>query len=564
MATKLLSIEEIMTGVTTASIELDKGSSQIQELRKAQASASERQAGIIDQAGKDAEAVARQQGLALLNVQKENVKAASAAGVTETSNAMLDLLAVQRQANERLIARTAKIRELRGATPGEVGILSWVGRNFQAAFQEKAMEGEAQEVQAVSNALVTTNNALQQTFETNKGKAEVLTMETVAAQARIAAADAKVRAEQAVIEGLGYNIQGVSEAKNIILERLNLIYNARQAVSGIKAEQRAEEDQQMERERFNWQKEEAALRKSMIEADQKDKAEAKQLGEDFVATVNMGRATLRLPALDAVQQRELLQQFKTGQVRKDISLHYELGTKSRQNGGKQVFGNSPAAAAEILFDPGLDVQVAESQQKTKDLLAEAYKLVPLEIKNSKDKGAISRAFNAGVKQLVSEQFGTKEGVEGRGSIGVDSPFSVGDIGSKESGYLTAPVLANFPLVAKILRPLSDTGTVMQDPKAVLDITAAAVRKGEVTSSQAAEGVARVYQVANLMNQQQRNFAGAGIQLPNAGAQYIVKLGRDKYDLTRPEHISRYLMKSQLLREDKVYFEKSLRPNLGKL
>jgi hypothetical protein len=541
MATKLLSIEEIMTGVTTASIELDKGSSQIQELRKAQASASERQAGIIDQAGKDAEAVARQQGLALLNAQKENVKAASAAGMTETSNALLDLLAVQRQANERLIARTAKIRELRGATPGEVGILSWVGRNFQAAFQEKAMEGEAQEVQAVSNALVTTNNALQQTFATNKGKAEVLTMETVAAQARIAAADAKVRAEQAVIEGLGYNIQGVSEAKNITLERLNLKYNARQAVSGIKAEQRAEEDQQMERQRFEWQKEMASLQKEALEAEKKGKEEAKVLDDATVANIELGRATLHLPRMTDGEKALILRQVRSGSLKGDVLLHHHLGLKSRQNGGKQVFGNSPSAAAEVVFNPELDVKVAEAQVETKNLLAEAYKAIPLQVKNSKDGAAVSRELDKQAALLVAQQFGDERGVDGAGYVGSESAFNVGDIGDLHTGYLDAAAVKNLPIVTKLLKPLAANKVAMKDPSAVLDLVRAAVKKGDLTSTQAADGLANVYRVANWMHQEQRNFAGYGLKLPNNGAQYIVKIGSKKLDLTKPEQVQRMLM-----------------------
>ncbi len=541
MATKLLSIEEIMTGVTTASIELDKGSSQIQELRKAQASASERQAGIIDQAGKDAEAVARQQGLALLNVQKENVKAASAAGVTETSNALLDLLAVQRQANERLIARTAKIRELRGATPGEVGILSWVGRNFQAAFQEKAMEGEAKEVQAVSNALVTTNNALQQTFDTNKGKAEVLTMETVAAQARIAAADAKVRAEQAVIEGLGYNIQGVSEAKNITLEQLNLKYNARQAVSGIKAEQRAEESQGLERQRFEWQKEMASLQKEALEAEKKGKEEAKVLDDATVANVELGRATLHLPRMTEDEKALILRQVRSGSLKGDVLLHHHLGLKSRQNGGRQVFGNSPSAAAEVVFNPELDVKVAEAQIETKNLLAEAYKAIPLQVKNSKDGAAVSRELDKQAALLVAQQFGDEKGVDGAGYVGSESAFNVGDIGDLRAGYLDAVAVKDLPIVTKLLKPLAANKVAMKDPRAVLDLVRAAVKKGDLTSTQAADGLANVYRVANWMHQEQRNFAGYGLKLPNNGAQYIVKIGSKKLDLTKPEQVQRMLM-----------------------
>jgi hypothetical protein len=175
-------------------------------------------------------------------------------------------------------------------------------------------------------------------------------------------------------------------------------------------------------------------------------------------------------------------------------------------------------------------------------LAEATKAIPIQVQNSKNKAQISQALNKNVNELVAQQFGTKEGVDGRGYIGLDSPFSVGDIGSAEAGYFAAPTLASNPLVVKVLKPLAATGVQLKDPRVVVETVKAAMRKGEITSSQAAEGLSRIYQVANDMNQAQRNFAGYGIALPNKGAQYIVKIGSDKWDLTKPEQVQRLLMK----------------------
>jgi len=544
MATKpkLLSIDEIMTGVAAASEEVKQASQKTQEIRGQQAAASERQSQVIKEAGDDAAAIARAQGLAVLRVQKENIKAAQAAGVTETSNALLDLLAVQKEANDRLLKRTATVRELRGATPGDVGLLSWIGRNVRASFEEKAMEGEVKDVQAISTAIVNTNNALQETFETNKGKAQTTNLELIEAQSRIAAADAKIKAEQATIEGLGFNLAGIKEAKESTIEQLNLRYSGMQAVNAVKAEERAVQSQAREAERFSWEKEMQGIRKKMLDAELKDKELDDKLSQDFVTTVNMGRATLRQAPLDEVEQRSLLKAFRSGQIRKDLELMYQLGIKSRQNGGQQVFGNSAAAAAEVVFSPELDIQVAASQEATKGILAEAIKAIPIQVKNSKDKAQISQAMNKSVNELVAQQFGTKEGVDGKGYIGLDSPFSVGDIGSAESGYFAAPTLASNPLVVKVLKPLAATGVQLKDPRVVVETVKAAMRKGEITSSQAAEGLSRIYQVANDMNQAQRNFAGYGIALPNKGAQYIVKIGSDKWDLTKPEQVQRLLMK----------------------
>jgi hypothetical protein len=547
MATKLLSIEEIMTGVTAASQEIKQSAEKTKEIRGQQAAASARQGEIITQAGNDAAAVARQQGLALLNVQKENVRAAEAAGVTETSNALLDLLAAQKKANSRVLERAAEVTRKTESTIDKDGFFGWVANAITLQESKDKLAANVTESQAISSAIVNTNNALQETFTTNKGKAELTTLETIEAQSRIAAADAKVRAEQATIEGLGFNLAGVTAAKEATIEQLNLRYSGNQAVMGIKANQRAEEDQGLQRQRFEWEREQQGIRMEMLKAEKEDKAKLKKLSEDFVATVNLGRATLKQTPLDEVEQRTLLESFRSGQVRKDIQLQYQLGTKSRQNGGTQVFGNSAAAAAELVFDPELDIQVAASQEVTKGILAEAARVIPPQVKGSKDKAAISQAINKNVNEIVAQQFGTKEGVEGKGYIGSDSPFSVGDIGAAESGYLNAPVLKTNPLVVKVIQPLAAAGTKMKDPGAVVEIVKAAMRKGEVTSSQAAEGLSRIYQVANDMNQAQRNFAGYGIPLPNKGAQYIVKISGDKYDLTKPEHVQRLLMNPPVIK-----------------
>ena len=110
------------------------------------------------------------------------------------------------------------------------------------------------------------------------------------------------------------------------------------------------------------------------------------------------------------------------------------------------------------------------------------------------------------------------------------------------------------MVTKILKPLADNKQPLKDPQAVLELVRAAMRKGELTSSQAG-ALSLVYQKANDMNQAQRNFGGYGIALPNKGAQYIVKIGSEKIDLTQPEQVQRFLMKppaSQFRRTDNPF------------
>lgn len=142
---------------------------------------------------------------------------------------------------------------------------------------------------------------------------------------------------------------------------------------------------------------------------------------------------------------------------------------------------------------------------------------------------------------MAQQFGDERGVDGAGYVGSESAFNVGDIGDLHTGYLDAAAVKNLPIVTKLLKPLAANKVAMKDPSAVLDLVRAAVKKGDLTSTQAADGLATVYKAANWMHQEQRNFAGYGLKLPNDGNQYIVKISGKKLDMTKPEQVQRMLM-----------------------
>lgn len=541
MATKLLSIEEIMTGVNTASIELEKGARQTQELVKAQVSASGRKQDIYDQAVQDAELVASTQKLAELDVQKENIKAAEAVGISEGTNDVLEYLGELRQANKRVVEKAAEVRNKWDSTIERDGVLGWLKNGLTVGSSQNELQARMFEAEAISGAMTQTHTALQQAYNSNKGKAAAVTAESAAAAARLAATQSRIAMEDAVLEGVGFNIAGITAAKNATIDQLNLRYSGQSAVHGIRADQRAAESQGLERQRFEWQKEMASLQKEALEAEKRGKEEAKVLDDATVANIELGRATLHLPRMTEGEKALILRQVRSGTLKGDVLLHHHLGLKSRQNDGKQVFGNSPSAAAEVVFNPELDVKVAEAQVETKNLLAEAYKAIPLQVKNSKDGAVVSRELDKQAALLVAQQFGDERGVDGAGYVGSESAFNIGDIGDLHTGYLDAAAVKNLPIVTKLLKPLAANKVAMKDPSAVLDLVRAAVKKGDLTSTQAADGLATVYKAANWMHQEQRNFAGYGLKLPNDGNQYIVKISGKKLDMTKPEQVQRMLM-----------------------
>lgn len=527
---KMLSIEEIMTGASLASKDVEDAAKKKQAALKEQEASALKQAGIAEETGQALSTVKQAEGLAQLRLQQENIKAASAAGITESANFLLEQHALLQESQRRTIAKAAEVRNKWDSTIARDGLLGWIKNGLTVDISQRELAANAQEMQTIQGSLIATNNTLQETFQTNQGKLESYNMERIAAEAKAVAAQSKMQAEQARIQAQGFNIAGIEDAKNLTIEKLQLKYQAQSAAAGVKQLQMAEEDQAMQRARFNAQKEEDALRKQLLSAQLKDKNEEEQLAKDFITTMNIGRGSRGMPALGDMEARLIIKNFKSGALGKEAQADFQLGMSSRAAGGRQVLGSTPAETINLLSEMGHNLPAV--QEKTQEILSEALGALNADkALNKKDPGAVSQFLNERVKQTVKLQF--------ENGVVKNSAFDVGDIG--DPSYLSHPAITGMPIVKNFLQPLANNKQALDDPKTVLELVRAGMKKGELTSSVAAS-LAQVYRVANEMNQQQKNFAGYGIRLPNRGAQYIVKVGGEKIDMTQPEQIQRYLMK----------------------
>lgn len=537
MATKLLSIEEIMTGVSTQKLEVDAALKEKTAVMGKQVAAVDTQQAILRQVGADLE-------LLSLETSKRTQQAQLAIGVDEHSNALLDMLSKRKQMNDKVFAAAEEVTRKTESTIAKDGFFGWLSNTITLDESQERLKANVQQSNLMSTAIQQTNSDLKATLDGDGGRAIANTAQEIAAKARLASADARLKAEDAVLKGLGFNAQAIEEARNASREKLQIEYAGQGQVMQIRQDQRSARSLSLQEENAARDKELHTLRMDIARSEKDDKERAKGLSQDFADTLNLGYAALGLPTMDRVQVEEVMERFKRGATTDELMKVYSLGKKVRQNEGKQVFGNSPAAAVRLVLDPKLDARIAPAQQKTVEFVQEAEgAALKGQLVNEKNVEEVYKRINEQVKLQVKEQFGTKEGADGPGAIGRDSVFSVGNIVSPEAGYLSAPAVKDLPLVTKILRPAQDNKVDLSDPGVTMKLVRAAVKSGEITSSQAASGLADVYRVANSMNQAQRNFKGYGIELPNEGKQYLVKIGRDKYDLTKPEHIQRILMRT---------------------
>ena len=351
MATKLLSIEEIVAGVNTQKIEVDAALKGTQQVMQQQVAATERQQDILRQIGTDLEL------LTLGQIQKTQ-QAQRAVGIDEHSNALLDRLAAKKRAEDLAIQQSEEVANKTSSTIAEDGFLGWLANTITLPESQERLAATAQHVNVLGNAIKSTNADLQATLDGNGERAMANTAQEIAAKARMASADARFKAEEATLKGLGYNALAIEAARNASREKLQIEYAGQGQILQIRQDQRAARQLTLAEENAARDKELHDIRVRLAKAEEKDKAESDALSEDFADTIKLGQAALGLPVMDRTLQLEALKRFKQGNITDEVRTAYDVGRKVRENGGQQVFANTPAAAVTLLTNPKLDAKVS--------------------------------------------------------------------------------------------------------------------------------------------------------------------------------------------------------------
>lgn len=307
MTTKLLSIEEIITGVNTQKVEVDQALKDKAAVTEKQVAATDRQQEILRQVGRDLE-------LVTLEVAQRTQQAQAAVGITEQSNALLDMLSQRRKVNEKVMAAAEEVTRKTESTIAKDGFFGWLANTVTLEESQERLKANTQQSNLLSTAIQQTNSDLKATLDDGGGRALANTAQEIAAKARLASAEARLKAEDAVLKGLSYNSQAIEDVRNASREKLTLTYGAQDQIMQIRGDQRAARSLTLQEENAARDKEFHDLRMEMAEVENKDKEEADKLGQDFVDTVNFGYAALGMPTVDKTQMNVLVKQFKQGGV----------------------------------------------------------------------------------------------------------------------------------------------------------------------------------------------------------------------------------------------------------
>jgi hypothetical protein len=325
---------------------------------------------------------------------------------------------------------------------------------------------------------------------------------SVEAASQLAALESSVIANNAKQDALKYNSQGVTVAMNAVKEQLSIAHSKQTAI--LAQDNQLQHLKQFDRQSAQW---DAAAE------ERKDAKLAKDAGrkvdEITLSKINVGYKTAgREPiTMEEFQSRKLL--YSSGRDLELVTMH-QAGTRTLDNNGLPSVSASPSQTL-ALVESSM-VKLADARQ---DIVRSLYAMQEAVQQDSKYKllttdEAKINYFNKYVHTQLNAQ-GDR----------IDPTSSnirhVGDIRS----YLQLPEVSTLPIVTAVLQPLAAQNKPLTNPVEVMELIEAAVAKKLVTSTQAAEGIAILYQKANMVHLNAINLKGLGIELGASATTYKV-------------------------------------------
>ncbi len=505
---------------------------------------------IFKQQATDDAAVASAKLAAEMETQLSRTKAANALGTnlkdsTEVVTALAQDAAIAYE-NKRMALNSYREKEAINFLDDPLGYVKaqlLIHRDISAHNVANA------QLQQAETRLASINQLTQTTVQTQNAIAEPLTAASVAAATRNAAVVANVNAKKSEIDTLSYSTAAIDRALNSSKEVLSVEFQAQGAKNAARSLQLSEENAAQNRIEFSYRQAEYQDRMA-------DKKAQDDLGKSVVDTVELGRKALmgsKYVPMDDMSGKMVIGALKSkGTLSAETQVYYEAGQRSRFE-GKVMIGATPAKAATTIM--AVPIELNPTQVPIKNLLSQANSDLAAGIDqaarggkdinpvfagvNPKDKTSVDKAFNGRAQQLLNSY-----GAEVKPS----DPANPYQIASVNQLYTNSPTVRNLPVVKKVFEPLMKTGVQLTDPKQIVFLVGEALAKGKITHNEALE-LSTVYHVGVSANMAMRNFEGFGLQ-PSNKYNARVEINPNAFqsteviDLTKPEQLSRALMKMQ--------------------
>ena len=367
------------------------------------------------------------------------------------------------------------------------------------------------------NAMANNVSITQNQFKTS------VTQATIEAKADSAMRAAQVLADQAKIQGLGYNAERIKDTlalSNMALDNQFKVLSAENAQAQLKL---AMDNFALHKQQVDWELE----KKEVEKAGDQYFAERMQKGAQVLYGAKAPDFTVPATA------RQYLALFKAGgDVGKEARDMFMAG----QSG---VIGGSPAQVLDLM-KTGANIQFTPAQTEIRNVMEAAMQDVSTQLANKTiDKNQTVETYNQQVRNRIGAM--TKE-------IDPASPKNLFNIPAIPDILQHSPAVASTPLAQKVLIPAASSGIKLDDPNQVFSSAMQGVLDGKVKFSEAVEGLTAVYQRGVKLNLDTKELPKFGIALGPEDGKFFsyntrVKLtgtfgGSQVIDLTNKEAVTR--------------------------
>lgn len=486
---------------------------------------------LYEQAAQDQALVVRTAQVGQLQAQQASRKALEAAGGMD---ALYETISTLRTEQQRL---TPALEQLRQENIDASGFspLAWIKRELDWNGTQAKVESSVQSIKAVSATGQEIEQRVNAAGQIAKNTAETMTTASVDASARNAAVEWQARAAQARLEALKYNSTTMDAIAGAEDKTLEVLMRAQNVERQEQQYQLALEEAQRQRDQFEWRKQEAAYQRA-------DREEKVLIDNDIVMKINAGRAARGLDPVNPTEAKQMINMFKSNNP--DMLDLYKKGELALRT-GISIIGYSPADTAKVIAgNPQILETLPAERKKALALVTEAQ--AALAVARGKDVRLQDDKDGTKAAAFVNDYVKTRVGDLSK-SVGnnFDNPFHVGDL----SSYIGTPtnpgvsIFQTYPTVQKVLNPALAANISLSDPNAVVGLIQAAVKKGDLTSSQAAADITNIYRRANLIHRKAVGFETIGVSTPAAGKGYMARINGELVDVTDFTAVARLMNKT---------------------
>lgn len=470
---------------------------------------------IITSAQRGGELAAQEQMLSIISGSK---------GI-ETLGALLNK---STQVASEVVARTDVVRKEQETRLID-DPLTWIKAQLDWDKNQEKLAGSVDQLRIVSSAAQQVANQISTVGQVSKATARTITQASMQAEIDNVALMASQQQRELLLKGLAANVQGVRAAAEADDKVLDVATRVGTFARQEQQFQLALEQEERLREQFSWSKGE--------------KEDQKTFEDRTIAAINAGEAARGLPPSSPQEIRDVIRLNKG--LSAEYAELYQNGRIALQSGQALISTNPGKVAAILQASPELVASLDENQKKVAGILKEAYAVLGDKTVRAKEgldddkSGAkAQRVVSAKVQELVTRQLNF---------IGnnPDNPFFVGDlssyIGSSQNPGIAA--FQSYPLTQKVLNPAIAANVALSDPAVPFKLALEAVRKGEISTAQAAADFSNIYRRVSAVHRQAADFRKFAISLPPEGSQYKVKIDGEVVDITNYQAVATLMSKS---------------------